>query len=121
MSKLQKIVRSVLVAALLAIVMGAVSAQSLLPNELPEGYLYTLNGNTAMVRSHIYVRDGQYWVHQTSLSMEHYFEFGNAIALQNDTAVVTVYGQDDHSPEPIPSIDGTLRIFKRTGTTWEEE
>ena len=114
-----------------------IATRDLPPNELPEqsrGYqTYYISGNTALLtdlnqpaQQHeeafeegtIYVRNPltHVWERQAGLQVT-----GRPKALQGDTAVFTSYGQDDHSPEPIPNIDGTLTIFKRTGTTWTEQ
>src|SRR5690606_32599509 len=92
------------------------------PNELPvqDGYRssYFISGNSVLFTDYnqpaqqhenefeegtVYVRNPvtHIWEQQAGLQVN-----GRPKALQGDSAVFTSYGQDDHSPEPIPNIDG---------------
>jgi hypothetical protein len=111
-----------------ALVGNALMSRGPVPNEVPFATQYFLSGNTVLFHDPlqeyyqnpdyesgtVYVRNSSsIWEKQAAIQTN-----GEPKALQGDTAVFTTYGQDDHSPEPIPNIDGTLTVFKRNGTTW---
>jgi hypothetical protein len=102
---------------------------------LPEEELakYALSGNTALVGFQnetvkAYISSPTGWVEQGLLTptspYEDYQAYGKALALDGDTAAVSLTGYcqrgGDSGEEP-PETLGSVFIFQRTGTTWTQQ
>ncbi len=113
-----------------------ITPRDLPPNELPADDLNTLflsgetvlywpgsTNNPEFIQGVFYVRNSsKVWEKQAEIKPVSGEEYtGLPKALDGDTAVFTIYGRDDHSPEPEPEIDGRLTIYRRSGTTWTKQ
>jgi hypothetical protein len=96
------------------------------------GFGVALWGDTALVGArfgdgaasnsgsvYVFTRSGELWTQQAELNAiggATGDNFGNAVALWGDTALVGAYGDDDAGYE-----SGSAYVFVRTGTTWEQQ
>ncbi|UCH24555.1 MAG: hypothetical protein JSV66_11420 [Trueperaceae bacterium] len=101
------------------------------------GYAVALSGDTVLVGSrlddgalsnsgsaYIFVRNGEMWTQQAKLTASDEnidSEFGNAVSLSGDIAVVGAYLDDQHCPA-VPDCDsGSAYVFERTGVSWQQQ
>jgi hypothetical protein len=115
-----------LIVFLLLTAVGLISADFNYLSELPSGYPLDIDGDTAIVGTKVFVRNGTGWSEQATLIPNRPIDwqwdyFGGAAAIQGDTAFVTSRGHCWRGyEEDEPEIDGSLFIFVRNGTTWTQ-
>jgi len=97
------------------------------------GFTVAISGDTAIVgaylkdgmlgidegAAYVFVRTGMTWTQQAKLVAPDAAvsdQFGVAVALDGDTAVIGAFGDDDKG-----SASGSAYVFLRTGTTWALE
>jgi len=108
--------------------------QKLAPGDAGDnvGLSVSLSGDTALIGAHfddragmragaayVFVRSGTTWTQQARLVSSDLAagdEFGRAVALSRDTAVVAAWRDDDGAADT-----GSVYVFVRSGTTWTQQ
>src|SRR5215475_10782706 len=78
-----------------------------------------IGANADQGAAHVFVRSGTVWTRQqrlTAVDGSASDQFGSAVALSGDTAVIGAFGKDFDGED-----QGAAYVFSRSGTTWSQQ